>query len=97
MTYFFFLSIILFFIGLFGCLLKRNLISILLCIEVMIASVNLLFVLFSKSTGNLDSQILVLFVVLVTATEAAIGLTLIVNLFRKIKSVAIENIIIDSD
>jgi len=63
----------------------------------MIASVNLLFVLFSKSTGNLDSQILVLFVVLVTATEAAIGLTLIVNLFRKIKSVAIENIIIDSD
>lgn len=97
MSYYYFLSIILFFIGLFGALLKKNLISILLCIEIMIASINLLFVLFSKATGNLDSQIQVIFVILVTATEAAIGLTLIVSLFKKIQSAAIENIVIDAD
>jgi NADH-quinone oxidoreductase subunit K len=72
----------LFTVGLVGVLVRRNLIVMFMCIELMLNSVNLTFVAFSRIHGNLDGQILSFFVIAVAAAEVTVGLALIVNLFR---------------
>lgn len=86
MAIYYYLSAFLFSLGLIGSLTKKDLVSILLCIELMLSSVGLLFVLFSKMNGAVDGQVMVIFIMIVAAAEAAIGLSLVVSLFRKIKS-----------
>ncbi|HKE84953.1 MAG TPA: NADH-quinone oxidoreductase subunit NuoK [Vicinamibacterales bacterium] len=76
------LSAILFSIGTAGVFLRRNLITILLSIEIMLNAVNLSFVAFGRAAGDLDGQIIVFFVMTVAAAEAAVGLALIIALFR---------------
>jgi NADH-quinone oxidoreductase subunit K len=76
------LAAALFVVGLVGVLVRRNLIVMFMCIELMLNSVNLTFVAFSRINGNLDGQILSFFVIAVAAAEATVGLALIVNLFR---------------
>lgn len=97
MIIYYYLAAFLFCIGLVGALTKKNLISLLLCVELMLSSVNLFFVLFSKTTGNIDSQIQVFFIITVAAAEAAIGLSIIVSLFKKIHSTNTEDVIIFSE
>ena len=97
MIIYYYLAAFLFCLGLVGALTKKNLISLLLCIELMLSSVNLFFVLFSKTTGNLDSQIQVFFIVTVAAAEAAIGLSIIVSLFKKINSTESDEVSIQSE
>jgi NADH-quinone oxidoreductase subunit K len=76
------LSAVLFAIGTAGVFMRRNLITILLSIEIMLNAVNLTFVAFSRHLGTVDGQIIVAFVMTVAAAEAAVGLAIIVALFR---------------
>src|SRR5678816_1165966 len=75
-------SAILFAIGTAGVFLRRNLITILLSIEIMLNAVNLTFVAFGRYAGDVNGQIIVFFVITVAAAEAAVGLALVIALFR---------------
>lgn len=76
------LSLLLFVLGVVGVFLRRNLITVFMCVELMLNAVNLSFVAFSRSLGTLDAQILVFFVLTVAAAEAAVGLAIIIALHR---------------
>ena len=76
------LSAILFSIGTAGVFVRRNLITILLSIEIMLNAVNLTFVAFGRALGTADGQIIVFFVMTVAAAEAAVGLAIVIALFR---------------
>ncbi len=75
-------SAILFSIGTAGVFLRRNLITILLSIEIMLNAVNLSFVAFGRQLGSYDGQIITFFVIAVAAAEAAVGLAIIIALYR---------------
>jgi NADH-quinone oxidoreductase subunit K len=75
-------SAILFSLGTAGVFLRRNLITILLSIEIMLNAVNLSFLAFGRYAGDLNGQVIVLFVMVVAAAEAAVGLALVIALFR---------------
>jgi len=81
------LSMVLFTIGAIGVCLRRNSIVVFMCIEMMLNAVNIAFVAFSKIHGNLDGQIAVFFVMVIAAAESAIGLAIILSVFRSIASV----------
>lgn len=76
------LSAVLFAIGTAGVFLRRNVITVLLSIEIMLNAVNLTFIAFGRSLGSPDGQIIMFFVVTVAAAEAAVGLALVIALFR---------------
>ena len=76
------LSGVLFAIGTAGVFVRRNLITILLSIEIMLNAVNLSFVAFGRALGSADGQIIVFFVITVAAAEAAVGLAIVISLFR---------------
>jgi len=80
------LSAILFVIGTFGMLVRRNAIIMFLCIELQLNAVNVAFVAFSNLHG-IDGQIFVFFVMTVAAAEAAVGLAIIISIFRHYESV----------
>ncbi len=86
------LSGILFVIGALGVLLRRNALILFMSVELMLNSANLLFVAFARHLGNLDGQVLVFFVITVAAAEVAVGLALIVAIFRTRKSINIDEI-----
>ena len=75
-------SAVLFAIGTAGVFLRRNLITILLSVEIMLNAVNLSFIAFGRQFGNLDGQIIVFFVMTVAAAEAAVGLAIVIGLYR---------------
>jgi NADH-quinone oxidoreductase subunit K len=75
-------SAVLFAIGTAGVFLRRNLITILLSVEIMLNAVNLTLVAFGRSLGSLDGQIIVFFVITVAAAEAAVGLAIVIALYR---------------
>jgi NADH-quinone oxidoreductase subunit K len=76
------LAAALFTIGMVGVLVRRNLIIMFMCIELMLNSVNLTLVTFSRINGNLDGQVLSFFVMVVAAAEVTVGLAIMVNMFR---------------
>jgi NADH-quinone oxidoreductase subunit K len=82
LSYYLALSGVLFAIGTAGVFLRRNLITILLSIEVMLNAVNLTFVAVDRFRGLIDGQIIVFFVMTVAAAEAAVGLAIVIALFR---------------
>ena len=84
------LSAILFSIGVLGVVVRRNAIILFLCIELMLNAVNLAFVAFSRSIG-IDGQVFVFFVMTVAAAEAAVGLALVIAIFRHVESVDMKN------
>lgn len=84
------LSMILFVIGMIGVLVRRNVIVILMSIELMLNAVNLMFVAFSRYFGDTNGQVIVFFVIAVAAAEAAIGLAIAVSVFRKFNGVDIK-------
>lgn len=86
------LSAALFAIGMFGVLSRRNAISLFLSIELMLNSANLAFLAFARSMGNLDGQIAVLFVIAVAAAEAAVGLGIMVALFRTKETINVDKL-----
>ena len=76
------LSLGLFAIGALGVFLRRNVITLFMCVELMLNAVNLAFVAFSRQLGTLDGQVLVFFVMTVAAAEAAVGLAIIIAIHR---------------
>lgn len=86
------LAITLFGIGTVGVLARRNIIVIFMSIEIMLNSVNLLFITFSRLYADVSGQIMVLFVMAVAAAEAAIGLALVIVLFRNFKTLDITKV-----
>jgi NADH-quinone oxidoreductase subunit K len=76
------LSLVLFALGALGVFLRRNIITVFMCVELMLNAVNLAFIAFSRSLGTLDGQVLVFFVLTVAAAEAAVGLAIILALQR---------------
>ncbi len=82
LSHYLIVSAVLFAIGTAGVFMRRNLITILLSIEIMLNAVNLTFVAFGRQLGTVDGQIIVTFVMTVAAAEAAVGLALVVALFR---------------
>lgn len=81
------LSVALFVIGLLGIVIRKNTIVILMGIELMLNAVNLSFVTFSKDLNQMSPQLFVFFIVTIAAAESAIGLSIIVNLYRNFGSV----------
>ncbi|MEK6629180.1 MAG: NADH-quinone oxidoreductase subunit NuoK [Acidobacteriota bacterium] len=76
------LSAILFATGTMGVFLRRNVITVLLSIEVMLNAVNVAFIAFGRALGSADGQVIMFFVVTVAAAEAAVGLAIVIALFR---------------
>ena len=93
MTHFLILAAILFTIGVFGIFLNRkNVIVILMSIELMLLAVNINFITFSAYLDDLVGQVFVMFVLTVAAAEAAIGLAILIVFFRNKGSIAVEDL-----
>ena len=86
------LSVILFGLGAAGFVIRKNIISIFMCIELMLNAVNLAFIGFARYLGNLDGQIFVFFVIVVAAAEAAVGLAIIIAVQRNRGSLSIDDL-----
>lgn len=82
LNYYLVLSTIIFAIGVTGVIIRRNIIVILMSIELMLNAVNLTFVAFSRSIGSIDGQVIVFFVMTVAAAEAVVGLAIVISVFR---------------
>jgi NADH-quinone oxidoreductase subunit K len=87
-----FLSVLLFCIGIFGVLYRRNAIIVFMSIEIMLNAVNLLFVAFSTYWQDPKGEVFVFFSMAVAAAEVAVGLAILVSVFRNIGSVDISNL-----
>lgn len=85
-------SALLFCLGLTGVMLRRNLLIIYMSLELMLNAANLALVAASRFTGNLDGQVMVFFVVTVAAAEVAVGLALIVALYRRRQTAHVEDL-----
>ncbi len=86
------LSVILFALGVAGFVFRRSIITVFMSIELMLNAVNLAFIAFSWELGKLDGQIFAFFVIVVAAAEAAVGLALIIALYRTRETLAIDEL-----
>lgn len=91
-SYYIILSAILFTLGALGVLIRRNAIVIFMSVELMLNAANLAFVAFARLNGSLNGQIFVFFVMTVAAAEVAVGLALIVAIFRTKGSINVDEI-----
>ena len=85
-------SILLFCIGLLGVIVRRNLLVVYMSLELMLNAANLALVAFSRFNHNLDGQVLVFFTITVAAAEVAVGLAMIVALYRKRQTAHVEDL-----
>jgi NADH-quinone oxidoreductase subunit K len=92
LNYFLILSIILFVLGAIAFFVKRDLITQFMAIEIMFNAANLAFLTFAKSFTSLDGQVIVFFVITVAAAEAAVGLAIILLIYKQRKSIKTEDI-----
>ena len=86
-----FLSAILFTIGAFGVLIRRNAIVVFMCVELMLNAVNLTLVTFSRMHGDLTGQVIAFFTMVVAAAEVVVGLAIIVSVFRTRRSASVDD------
>lgn len=84
------LSAVLFLIGTFGVLLRRNAIVVFMSVEMMLNAANLAFVSFARMWGNLDGQVIAFFVMIVAAAEVVVGLAIIMAIFRSRRSANVD-------
>ncbi|HUR13904.1 MAG TPA: NADH-quinone oxidoreductase subunit NuoK [Mycobacteriales bacterium] len=89
--YYLVLAALLFTIGALGVLLRRNAILVFMCIELMLNSVNLTLVAFSRQKGTLDGQVMAFFVMVVAAAEVVVGLAIIMSIFRTRRSASVDD------
>ncbi len=90
-SYYLLLAALLFTIGALGVLLRRNAILVFMSVELMLNSVNLTLVTFSRTTGTLDGQVMAFFVMVVAAAEVVVGLAIIMSIFRTRRSASIDD------
>ena len=86
------LSLVLFVLGALGVFLRRNIITVFMCVELMLNAVNLAFIAFSRARGTLDGQVLVFFVLVVAAAEVVVGLAIISLIFRHRQTANVDDI-----
>jgi NADH-quinone oxidoreductase subunit K len=86
-------SVLLFSLGLLGVLIRRNLLVIYMSLEVMLNAANLALVAFSRFRHDLNGQVMVLFIITVAAAEVAVGLALIVALYRRRQTAHVEDLV----
>jgi NADH-quinone oxidoreductase subunit K len=91
-SYFLILSIILFVLGAVAFFVKRDLITMFMAVEIMLNAANLAFIALAKSAGSIDGQVIVFFIITVAAAEAAVGLAIILLIFRQKKTIKSEEI-----
>jgi NADH-quinone oxidoreductase subunit K len=91
LTHYLGLSLLLFSLGIVGVLVRRNLLTVLMSIELMLNAVNLNLMAFSRQLGDLNGQIFAIFVIAVAAGEAAIGRAIIISLYRLKNSVNLDD------
>ena len=84
------LAALLFAIGAIGVLVRRNAIVVFMCIELMLNSVNLTLVTFSRVNGSLNGQVMAFFVMVVAAAEVVVGLAIIMTIFRARQSASVD-------
>ena len=92
LSYYLILSGILFSLGVFGVLFRRNIIIILMAIELMLNAVNLAFIAIARYLNSLDGQLIVFFVIAVAAAEVSVGLAIIITIFRNKETVDVDEI-----
>ena len=92
LEHFLILSAILFSIGLYGALAKRNAVVILMCIEIMLNAVNIAMVAFSRYNHIITGQVFAIFIMVVAAAEVAVGLAIIITIYRSRETVDVEKI-----
>jgi NADH-quinone oxidoreductase subunit K len=90
LDHYLYLSAMLFVLGMIGVLMRRNVIVILMSIELMLNAVNVTFIAFSRYSENVNGQAMVFFVMTIAAAEAAVGLALAVTVFKKFREVNIR-------
>ncbi len=81
-SYYLALAAILFSIGLFGVVSKRNILIVFMCIELMLNAANLTFLAFARQSGNMAGHAIAFFVIAVAAAEAAVGLAIVIAIYR---------------
>ena len=86
------LGAVLFCIGVAGVFIRRNAIVLFMCIELMLNAVNLTFIAVSRSLGTIDGQVFVFFIMTVAAAEAAVGLAIILSLYRRRQTINVDEI-----
>lgn len=86
------ISFVLFAIGLLGVLIRRNTLIVFMCLELMLVASTLAFVAFSRYNGTMDGNVFVFFILTVAAAEVAVGLAIIVALFRKRQTVQLNEL-----
>lgn len=92
LNYYLLLSALLFSIGVVGVLIRRSAIIIFMCVELMLNAVNLSLVAFSAFLGNLSGQVFVFFVMTVAAAEVAVGIGIIIAVFRNRETINVDEI-----
>lgn len=92
LNHFLTLSAVLFSLGLFGVMTRRNAVVVLMGIELILNSANINLIAFSKYNGNLDGQMFAIFVIILAACEAAIALAIILNIYSNFKTVNLDDI-----
>jgi NADH-quinone oxidoreductase subunit K len=90
-AHYIFLAVILFVIGGVGVLVRRNMIVIFMCVELMLNACNLAFVAFARMHGNLDGQVVAFFVMVVAAAEVVVGLAILMAVYRARKSASVDD------
>jgi NADH-quinone oxidoreductase subunit K len=85
------LSLLLFVVGAVGFIVKKNIIAVFLCLELMLNAANLSFVAFSRHLNQVDGQIFVFFIMVIAAAEAAVGLAITIVLFRNRKTLSVDD------
>jgi len=93
MTYILFVSFALFFIGAYGFLTRRNMITMLMAVELMLNAVNINFVVFNKYlyADKADGLFFTIFIITIAAAEAAVAIAIIINIYRKFRSIDAED------
>lgn len=92
LTHYILLSVILFSIGLIGLMIRKNLLIILMSLEIMLNAVNLSFVTFSRMHANLTGQVYSFFIITVAAAEVAVALAIIINVFRMRQNLNVDEL-----
>jgi NADH:ubiquinone oxidoreductase subunit K len=86
------LAAVLFCIGVFGVIARRNAVLVLMSIELILAAVNLNFVAFAMMNDNIDGQVFALFVIAIAAAEVGVGLAMVLMIYRNNKSIALDEL-----
>lgn len=92
LSHYLIVSAILFTVGVAGVMLRKNAIIIFMCIELMLNAVNLTLIAFSQFLGNTEGQVLVFFVMTVAAAEAAVGLALMISIYRNKETIDVDSL-----